>query len=241
MYAWRFDLQIPLVHGCQQTVRYVVLPTIDPSTGREFVLSAGPRERWLQCLQNSNGDSSSKSLRIPLTALNANIDGSLLIQQLNDNPSVNRFYLPAANTSMHWLFGSCNGQSQTDEGMSYSKPSDPGINRAVGWKHRMLCDIRRKHESEQPFHLMVGAGDQIYLDGLFHRENCPSVADWLEQMRKIGFTDDSTEQTKGITNSISERTRFIHDQSAVTPEMLAELERFIFTSYCNHFMEVCCI
>lgn len=62
------------------------------------------------------------------------------------------FFVPALGTSMRIMFHSCNGFSiGTDEDQ---------------WSGTALWnDVNRKHQ-EQPFHVMIGGGDQIYNDNV---------------------------------------------------------------------------
>ncbi len=63
-----------------------------------------------------------------------------------------RFWVPSVNESMRIMFHSCNGFSVGTDEKAWSG--------AALWN-----DVNRVH-AEQPFHVMIGGGDQIYNDGI---------------------------------------------------------------------------
>lgn len=63
-----------------------------------------------------------------------------------------RFWVPSRHESMRIMFHSCNGFSVGTDMNTWKGPSL--------WK-----DVMRVH-TEQPFHVMIGGGDQIYNDGI---------------------------------------------------------------------------
>ncbi|KAK8044660.1 hypothetical protein PG993_004684 [Apiospora rasikravindrae] len=67
-------------------------------------------------------------------------------------PKVNYFFVPAASESMRMMFHSCNGFSVGTDEDAWSG--------AALWN-----DVQRRH-AENPFHVMIGGGDQIYNDGI---------------------------------------------------------------------------
>ncbi|KAB8556629.1 hypothetical protein FH972_025665 [Carpinus fangiana] len=66
--------------------------------------------------------------------------------------STKRFYVPSASESMRIMFHSCNGFSVGTDVDAWSG--------CALWN-----EVLRKHEA-QPFHVMIGGGDQIYNDGI---------------------------------------------------------------------------
>ncbi|KAG9051111.1 hypothetical protein FS837_011957 [Tulasnella sp. UAMH 9824] len=88
--------------------------------------------------------------------------------------SINRtakieFFVPGANQNMRWAAHSCNGFSA---GINEADFRQPGFE--TGYDP-VWCDLLNKH-AEQPFHCMVGGGDQIYCDRL---TNEPEMQGWL--------------------------------------------------------------
>ena len=63
-----------------------------------------------------------------------------------------QFYTPAVNESMRIMFHSCNGFSVGTDQDAWSGPA-------------LWNDVLRKHQ-QQPIHVMIGGGDQIYNDGV---------------------------------------------------------------------------
>ncbi|KAK4547276.1 hypothetical protein LTR36_000931 [Oleoguttula mirabilis] len=72
-----------------------------------------------------------------------------------DRPSITRpkrFVVPSKHESMRIMFHSCNGFSVGTDEEAWSGPA-------------LWNDVLRVHE-QQPFHVMIGGGDQIYNDGV---------------------------------------------------------------------------
>ena len=63
-----------------------------------------------------------------------------------------RFYVPSKHESMRIMFHSCNGFSVGTDEDAWSGPA-------------VWNDVLRMHD-EQPFHVMIGGGDQIYNDSI---------------------------------------------------------------------------
>ncbi|ETS86410.1 hypothetical protein PFICI_00238 [Pestalotiopsis fici W106-1] len=66
--------------------------------------------------------------------------------------STNYFFIPATTESMRIMFHSCNGFSVGTDEDAWSGPA-------------LWNDVLRRH-AENPFHVMIGGGDQIYNDGI---------------------------------------------------------------------------
>ncbi|KIJ68942.1 hypothetical protein HYDPIDRAFT_80069 [Hydnomerulius pinastri MD-312] len=112
------------------------------------------------------------------------------------------FYVPAFNQNMRWAAHSCNGFSagvnQDDfRGPGYRSGYDP-----------MWFDLLKKHK-EEPFHVLVGGGDQLYCDSLTRE---PEMQDWVTQAKA------SAKKAYPLTN-----------------EMALCIDRFFFNHYCFSF------
>ncbi|KAL2173516.1 uncharacterized protein P884DRAFT_211579 [Thermothelomyces heterothallicus CBS 202.75] len=118
--------------------------------------------------------------------------------RINRGPSTG-FWVPAKGQSMNIMFYSCNGFSLSADPNQFSGP-DP-----------MWRDVLNAHQS-QPFHLMIGGGDQIYNDRCM--QDTTVFKEWLM-----------------IKNPL-------HKHNApFTPEMQDELERFYLERYAMWFSQ----
>ncbi|KAL2155221.1 hypothetical protein VTH82DRAFT_3897 [Thermothelomyces myriococcoides] len=118
--------------------------------------------------------------------------------RINRGPSTG-FWVPAKGQSMNIMFHSCNGFSLSADPNQFSGP-DP-----------MWRDVLNTHQS-QPFHLMIGGGDQIYNDRCM--QDTTIFKEWLM-----------------IKNPL-------HKHNApFTPEMQDELERFYLERYAMWFSQ----
>jgi hypothetical protein len=116
--------------------------------------------------------------------------------RINRGPSTG-FWVPAKGQSMNIMFHSCNGFSLTVNPNDFTGP-DP-----------MWRDVLNTHQS-QPFHVMIGGGDQIYNDKCM--QDTKLFKDWLM-----------------IKNPL-------HKHNApFTPEMQDELETFYLERYAMWF------
>ncbi|KAF8447483.1 hypothetical protein L210DRAFT_849761 [Boletus edulis BED1] len=112
------------------------------------------------------------------------------------------FFVPALKQNMRWATYSCNGFSagvnqEEFKGPGYKSGYDP-----------MWFDLLRDHAKE-PFHVLVGGGDQLYCDALTRE---PEMQDWIHH-----------------PNAAS-KLAYI-----VSPEMSACIDRFFFNHYCASF------
>ncbi|KAL2139174.1 hypothetical protein VTI28DRAFT_5672 [Corynascus sepedonium] len=118
--------------------------------------------------------------------------------RINRGPSTG-FWVPAKGQSMNIMFHSCNGFSMAVDPNQFSGP-DP-----------MWRDVLNTHQS-QPFHVMIGGGDQIYNDRCM--QDTTIFKEWLM-----------------IKNPL-------HKHNApFTPEMQDELERFYLERYAMWFSQ----
>lgn len=76
----------------------------------------------------------------------------------------NTFHVPAASHSWRYMFFSCNGFCNEVDRKAYHDVQP------------MWADVLRYHEKE-PYHAMLGGGDQVYSDNIFE---APSVKKWLD-------------------------------------------------------------
>ncbi|KAG6011427.1 hypothetical protein E4U43_008320 [Claviceps pusilla] len=116
--------------------------------------------------------------------------------RINRGPCM-AFWVPARAHAMNMMFHSCNGFSAGVNPDNLSGP-DP-----------MWRDVLNNHQS-QPFHVMIGGGDQIYNDSV--AQKCELFGEWLD-----------------IRN---------HQQkhgAAFTVEMQDEMEEFYLGRYCMWF------
>ncbi|KAK7014992.1 C-CAP/cofactor C-like domain-containing protein [Favolaschia claudopus] len=108
------------------------------------------------------------------------------------------FYVPGANQNMRWAAYSCNGFSA---GINPDDFRGPGYNSGYD---PVWIDLLSKH-AEEPFHALVGGGDQIYCDSITRE---PELQEW-------------------INSKPNERK-----QCAMTDEISSAIDRFYFNHYC---------
>ncbi|KAH7889248.1 hypothetical protein F5I97DRAFT_1934198 [Phlebopus sp. FC_14] len=112
------------------------------------------------------------------------------------------FYVPAFNQNMRWATYSCNGFSA---GVNQDDFKGPGFRSGYD---PMWVDLLQKH-AQQPFHVLVGGGDQLYCDSLTRE---PELQGWV------------TETKPAAKNAY-----------ALTAEMAGCIDRFLFNHYCASF------
>ena len=118
--------------------------------------------------------------------------------RINRGPATG-FWIPGRNQAMNIMFHSCNGFSSDIDTDSLSGP-DP-----------MWRDVLNTHQT-QPFHVMLGGGDQIYMDNIMDKATL--FKRWLE------IKD------------------YDHKESTpLTSEMQHELETFYLERYCKWFSQ----
>ncbi|KAH0530583.1 hypothetical protein TsFJ059_005189 [Trichoderma semiorbis] len=133
-----------------------------------------------------------------------NIEVELREQQQRIAYRINRgpamaFWVPARGQTMNMMFYTCNGFSLTVNSNEMSGP-DP-----------MWRDVLNAHQT-QPFHAMIGGGDQIYNDCVAY--DSPLFDEWLQI-------------------NVAEKKL----NAAFTPELQAELESFYLERYCTWFSQ----
>ncbi|KAJ7470605.1 hypothetical protein FB451DRAFT_1340055 [Mycena latifolia] len=111
------------------------------------------------------------------------------------------FYVPGVNQNMRWAAYSCNGFSA---GVNPDDFRGPGFNSGYD---PVWMDLLAKH-AEEPFHALVGGGDQIYCDGLTRE---PELQEWIQSKP--------------------------HDrkQYQLTDEISSAIDRFYFNHYCSQW------
>lgn len=118
--------------------------------------------------------------------------------RINRGPCMG-FWVPARDQAMNTMFYSCNGFSASAKPDELSGP-DP-----------MWRDVLNTHQT-QPFHVMVGGGDQIYNDCA--ADECELFDEWLD-----------------IRNPL-------HKHNApFTADMQSEMEEFFLEHYCTWFSQ----
>ncbi len=118
--------------------------------------------------------------------------------RINRGPSTG-FWVPARGQTMNIMFHSCNGFSLAADPDAFSGP-DP-----------LWRDVLNTHQ-HQPFHVMIGGGDQIYNDALMRY--CTQFQEWLM-----------------IRNPLQKHN------APFTAEMQEELEAFYLERYCMWFSQ----
>ncbi|KAG6010015.1 hypothetical protein E4U21_000456 [Claviceps maximensis] len=116
--------------------------------------------------------------------------------RINRGPCM-AFWVPARAHAMNMMFHSCNGFSASVNPDDLSGP-DP-----------MWRDVLNNHQS-QPFHVMIGGGDQIYNDSV--AQKCELFDEWLDI-----------------------RNPQLKHGAAFTAEMQDEMEEFYLGRYCMWF------
>ncbi|KAI0806950.1 hypothetical protein C8Q74DRAFT_1312933 [Fomes fomentarius] len=112
------------------------------------------------------------------------------------------FHVPGRNQNMRWAGYSCNG---------FSAGVNPDNFRGPGFKSGydpVWMDLLA-HHAEEPFHALVGGGDQLYCDSIVRE---PEMQDWVTQTKP-------------------EAKRNYH----LTDEMRLAIDRFFFNHYCQTF------
>jgi len=145
-----------------------------------------------------------------------------VMYSINNGPPT-EFWVPALNQNMRWaaysvspinwctcsenppintLAVQCNG---------FSAGVNPDDFRGPGFKSGydpVWTDLMEKHH-EEPFHMLMGGGDQLYCDGVIRE---PELQDWVhtvKQSRKKNYQ--------------------------LTDEILFAIDRFYFNHYCDVF------
>ncbi|KAE9368536.1 hypothetical protein N431DRAFT_382056 [Stipitochalara longipes BDJ] len=118
--------------------------------------------------------------------------------RINRGPATG-FWIPARDQAMNIMFHSCNGFSHDVDTDSYCGP-DP-----------MWRDVLNTHQT-QPFHVMLGGGDQIYNDRVM--EDTKLYKEWMDM-----------------------RDEHHKEKAPFTPELQAELEEFYLNRYCMWFSQ----
>ncbi|KAF9184136.1 hypothetical protein BGZ51_003533 [Haplosporangium sp. Z 767] len=81
---------------------------------------------------------------------------------INNGPQYH-FFVAGRSETFRWMFYSCNGFSSSTDSV------------AIGGANPLWNDALAKH-SENPYHVMIGGGDQLYCDSLLDE---PEMRDWL--------------------------------------------------------------
>ena len=102
---------------------------------------------------------------------------------INNGAKSSEFILPADSETMNVVFHSCNG---------FSLSVDPDDFKGCLWKN--VLELHRA----QPYHVMLGGGDQIYCDAM--KEFCPPVVNWCKQhhhtKHKMAFPEQDRIETE---------------------------------------------
>ncbi|KAH8833526.1 hypothetical protein DL96DRAFT_1456583 [Flagelloscypha sp. PMI_526] len=112
-----------------------------------------------------------------------------------------RFFIPGRGQEFRWAAHSCNG---------FSAGVNPDDFRGPGFRSGydpLWTDLLEKHNA-QPFHALVGGGDQLYCDRILRE---PELQEWNN-------LSPNERKTHGLTDEISEA-----------------IDRFLFNHYCSSF------
>ena len=121
-----------------------------------------------------------------------------LAYRINRGPAIG-FWIPAKGETMNMMFHSCNGFSLSVNPDEFSGP-DP-----------LWRDVLNTHQT-RPFHVMLGGGDQIYMDA-------------------------ATVQTRHFGEWSKSRNAHHKHNAAFTAEMQEELEKFFLNRYAMWFSQ----
>ncbi|KAI0747647.1 hypothetical protein C8Q80DRAFT_1353629 [Daedaleopsis nitida] len=135
-------------------------------------------------------------IEVPLTS-----HGMRISYTVNNGIELN-FHVPGRNQNMRWAAYSCNG---------FSAGVNPDDFRGPGYKSGydpVWMDLLA-HHAEDPFHALVGGGDQLYCDSIVRE---PELQDWVNQSK--------AEAKKAYV---------------LTDEMRLAIDRFFFNHYCQAF------
>ncbi|KAI9056891.1 hypothetical protein FKP32DRAFT_1762870 [Trametes sanguinea] len=135
-------------------------------------------------------------IEIPLTSHEMKISYTI-----NNGIELN-FFVPGRNQNMRWAAYSCNGFSS---GVNSDDFRGPGFKSGYDpvWMDLLA------HHAEEPFHALVGGGDQLYCDSIIRE---PELQEW-------------------VTLSKPEAKRTY----PLTDEMRLAIDRFYFNHYCQSF------
>ncbi|OCH90292.1 hypothetical protein OBBRIDRAFT_812785 [Obba rivulosa] len=113
-----------------------------------------------------------------------------------------QFHVPGRSQNMRWAAYSCNGFSA---GVNADDFRGPGFQSGYDpvWTDLLA------HHAEEPFHALVGGGDQLYCDGIVRE---PELQEWVKEPK-------------------AEKKRTLQ----VSDEMLSAIDRFYFNHYCQVF------
>ncbi|KAK7416325.1 hypothetical protein QQX98_005270 [Neonectria punicea] len=133
--------------------------------------------------------------------------------RINRGPATG-FWVPARGQTMNMMFHSCNGFSLSVKSDELSGP-DP-----------MWRDVLNTHQTN-PFHLMIGGGDQIYNDAVGGGRPCELDHEHLGCSAQC----DLFQEWLSIRNPVHKHT------ASLTSEMQDQLETFYLERYCMWFSQ----
>ncbi|KAK3845010.1 MAG: hypothetical protein J3R72DRAFT_436723 [Linnemannia gamsii] len=107
------------------------------------------------------------------------------------------FFVAGRSESFRWMFYSCNGFSSATDSV------------AIGGANPLWNDALAKH-TENPYHVMIGGGDQLYCDSILEE---PEMKEWLK-------------------GTIPER-----EKAFCQPHWVQAIEKYYFNRYCTWFSQ----
>ncbi|PSS32188.1 hypothetical protein PHLCEN_2v2061 [Hermanssonia centrifuga] len=158
--------------------------------------SVPAQEIWVYCGNGGTFTFWRFMIHIPLGSAEMRVTYSI-----NDGQEMD-FFVPGRSQNMRWAAYSCNGFSagvnpDTFRGPGFQSGYDP-----------VWTDLLQKH-AEEPFHALVGGGDQLYCDGIVRE---PEMQNW-------------------VSTKLPEKKR----NYPLTEDMRFAIDRFYFNHYCQIF------
>jgi len=170
-----------------------IVPTISPNAIYQHVRG---EELWVYAGNGGTFTFWRFMIQIPLGTSEMRIDYCI------NNGQYLSFHVPGRVQDMRWAAFSCNGFSA---GVNPDDFRGPGF--ASGYDP-VWSDLLQKH-TEQPYHVLVGGGDQLYCDAIVRE---PEMQEWV--------TCRKPDQKKAFP---------------LTEEMRFAIDRFYFNHYCQVF------
>jgi hypothetical protein len=114
-----------------------------------------------------------------------------------------RVHVPAAGAALHIAFTACNGSERDDVWTNLNE------------RNAMWLDLAQEH-SQNPFHLLLQGGDQLYADPIWRK--VPALSAWrrlpLRKRRDVPF---SPEMAEAVANYYFDSYRRLWEQPQLAP------------------------
>ncbi|EJD06423.1 uncharacterized protein FOMMEDRAFT_131380 [Fomitiporia mediterranea MF3/22] len=182
-----------VLHGSEAPTLHIQ-PALDESPSATSLLSENGHSFWRFSISIPLSDEDvrvSYKLSIPASSGGSSKEK----EEFGQHDKEYAFYVPAKDETMRIMFHSCNGFSLNVKDGTFAGP--------VLWK-----DVLRVH-AEQPLHVMIGGGDQVYSDAV--RTEGPLQ----------GWADTNSPRWKA--------------KMPLSPQLEAELDNWYFKNYCGWY------